>query len=182
MHYMVDIEALGKHSDAVVVSVGIVSFNIYYGSLIDSKYWELELGPQQEKGRTIDSDTIMWWCHQTDEARLAIRNTTRISVDTFLTEWALFTKEKGFYWAKGTNYDFTILNDLSRHYNNGILIPGSKYCDARVIYNMAKWLNITKKGTNELPHNALADAIYQTQVVCEFYSKIKEALTCQKKK
>lgn len=182
VNYMVDIEALGHSRDCIVVSVGIVKFKIRTCEILDEKYWELDMGGQKKLGRTIDTSTIQWWMGQTKESQQAISNTKRIEVLDFINEFEAFIKEPGYYWAKGTNYDFEILTNLFQQYWHDAPFKYSKWIDARVYYFLGKQLGILPKKKNEFAHNALIDALFQTEVVCEVHKQLQEGVKCLKQK
>lgn len=177
INYMIDIEALGTSRNCVIVSVGIVKFKIRTGEIFDEKYWELGLGEQQRKGRSIDSSTVMWWANQSPNTLKALSGKNRIPIADFIREFNHFIQDKGFYWAKGTNYDLEIITDLYRLYEQQPPFRYSKWSDARPYYNLAKQLRILPNIDREDAHNALEDAKFQTQVVCTVYKTISDAIT-----
>ncbi len=178
--YMIDIEALGTQRDCVIVSVGIVKFNIRTGETLDTKYWELGLGEQQRRGRTIDVGTVMWWSNQSSEALKALQiKPDRTTIEVFIREFNKFIEEKGYYSAKGTNYDLEIIGDLYRLYGQQAPFKYSKWLDARVYYFIGKQLGILPKYENTLAHNALADAEFQTKVVCTIHAAMQKHIKRQ---
>lgn len=175
-HIMIDIEALGTSRDCVIVSVGAVRFDLDTGKIHSSKYWDLGMGEQQRRGRTIDSSTIMWWANQTKETQQALRNTERSTIINFIGEFNKFIEGKVFYWAKGTNYDLEIISDLYRLYEQRPPFRYSKWVDARVYYLLGKKLGILPLEKNEGAHNALQDAEYQTRVVCQIHETLQRSV------
>lgn len=176
---MIDLEALGHSHDCIVVSAGIVKFNLMNGNILDKKYWELNLKEQKRIGRTIDVTTVQWWALQSENTRKALSNRGRTDVFKFLHELREFIKEPGYYWAKGTNYDLAILENLNSHFNTseysqGRLFKYSKWCDARVMYLLDKEIvKLNRPSHSDEGHNALADAEFQTKVVCKVYNALK---------
>lgn len=175
MHYMFDLECLGHAHDCIVVSVGAVKFKLETGEILDQKYWELSLTEQKRKGRSIDVTTIQWWSQQPSEVLAALHGGAhRVTIEVFIREFNKFIEEKGYYWAKGTNYDLEILTNLYAQYGQQPPFKYSKWLDARVFYHLAKTLRIEPPRERIGAHNALADALYQTEVVCNIYKRLKK--------
>lgn len=71
---MIDIETLDTDptNKAVVVSVGMVKFNLFdedtwetiESDLDRCGYWVLPIEPQLKRGRTIGAGTLLWWINQ----------------------------------------------------------------------------------------------------------------------
>lgn len=175
-HIMIDIEALGTSRDCVIVSVGATRFNLDTGHIIDREYWELNMRQQQKKGRTVDSDTIQWWSKQSEFTMKALQSNNRTAILEFIKEFNQFIQGKCFYWAKGTNYDLEIIGDLYKLYEQRPPFKYSKWVDARVFYMLGKKLKILPDAENEVIHNALADAEFQTNVVCAVYKAMYNRL------
>ena len=178
-HVMIDIECLGTSRDCIIVSVGAVRFDIKTGEISAKQYWELGLGEQQKRGRTIDSSTIMWWANQSVETLTALKSTNRIAILDFIREFNKFIEGKCFFWAKGTNYDLEIIGDLYRLYEQRPPFRYSKWLDARVYYFIGKQLGILPKYTNNAPHNALEDAAFQTKVICTIHAALQKHIKRQ---
>ena len=177
---MLDIEGLGVGRDAVVVSVGAVRFNLDTGKILNTQYWDLGLKEQQRKGRVISADTVCWWARQTPDVLSALTNTPRYPIEIFIKEFNQFIEGKCFFWAKGTNYDLEILTNLYQMYDQQSPFRYSKWVDARVYYMLGKRLGILPKKERTGAHNALADAIFQTEVVCHIHKELKDAIKARK--
>jgi hypothetical protein len=102
-----------------------------------------------------------------------LRATNRCAIIDFIGQFNKFIQEKGYYWAKGTNYDLEIISDLYKLYGQKTPFKYSKWLDARVYYYTGKQLGILPKFENACPHNALDDAIFQTKVVCKVFGAIQ---------
>lgn len=172
--YMIDIECLGVNKDCVIVSVGVVAFNLQKGVILDQKYWELNLRQQQKAGRTISADTVQWWSAQSSNTLKALQNKSRTNIEDFIKEFNSFIEQKGYYWAKGTNYDLEILANLYNQYGHLSPFKYSKWSDARPFYRLAKDFKLEPPEDRSLAHNALDDAVYQAKVVCNVYRFINE--------
>ncbi len=58
IHGMLDLETLGTGSNSVVVSVGLVAFNVSTGEIVNELDIGLNLNQQLKTGGVIDGDTL----------------------------------------------------------------------------------------------------------------------------
>jgi exodeoxyribonuclease VIII len=172
---MLDIETLGKKPDAVVLSVGAAVMDMATLTIVDRKYWLLD--HEDQDGRSIDADTVLWWLQQSDAARSAFRSQLQESPEQFAFELGdLFTKYATTTpWANGTNFDLPILADLVREYRKPPW--GYRHQDMRslatVMENVLSWKDYSKQH-NPTAHNALDDAVCQANYVLECMRWIRD--------
>lgn len=126
---MIDFETLATTSDAVVLSIGVCIFDRYgkaAPSLQDDCYMlSFEWTEQAKHGRRIMNDTVAWWLQQDPEVRdlALVRNDRNPGEDLLFLSWWLQSTlelnavpgEDTYFWAKGTNFDLAIMQDI---YNN----------------------------------------------------------------
>ncbi len=174
MQVMIDIETLGIKPDAVVLSVGAVKFN--QKGLGEQCYIELNLDEEMQHnsdGRaSISAETLVWWIEHkqrfevsmlTDEDEQPNRQKLRVFLD--------FIKDCEFFWAKGTNFDFPILENCLFRY---ALEPTWKYYKLRDF----RTLQALHKDDSFVPpntHNALNDAINQAREAVSIFSRLQRA-------
>ena len=64
-HIMIDVESLGTRADAVILSLGAVKFDLTSGKIDDQGFYaSISIDSNQELGRRIQEDTLLWWLKQ----------------------------------------------------------------------------------------------------------------------
>ncbi|HAH6533976.1 TPA: exonuclease [Escherichia coli] len=175
-HLMIDLETMGKNSDAPIISIGAIFFDPQTGDMGPefSKTIDLETA-----GGVIDRDTIKWWLKQSREAQSAIM-TDEIPLDDALLQLREFIDENSgeFFvqvWGNGANFDNTILR---RSYERqGIPCPWRYYNDrdVRTIVELGKAIDFDARTAIPFEgerHNALDDARYQAKYVSAIWQKL----------
>lgn len=172
---MIDLETLGSKNDAIIVSVGVVYFNLTSKTVVDKRYWILNIDSQSH--RTIDISNLKWWMTQSEGVREVFREPQQSCVSTFISEFedSFNEREVKRFWAKGAHFDFGLLNNLLKSegdpYKN--CIPYSKWMCMKPIYVLATRLGVLRTMKLEgTAHNALDDAVFQTEVLLRFIDKI----------
>ncbi|EFJ7561716.1 exonuclease [Escherichia coli] len=176
IHLMIDLETMGKNSDAPIISIGAIFFDPQTGDMGPefSKTIDLETA-----GGVIDRDTIKWWLKQSREAQSAIM-TDEIPLDDALLQLREFIDENSgeFFvhvWGNGANFDNTILR---RSYERqGIPCPWRYYNDrdVRTIVELGKAIDFDARTAIPFEgerHNALDDARYQAKYVSAIWQKL----------
>ncbi len=119
---MVDIETLGNRpsSDFVILSVGIVAFDLEQQDTLDSirlnegrtAEWRLDIAKQRE--RHIDADTVLWWLRQDDAARQSITEGSTVTMGDFFAEFEAFIHSHKIsrLWGNGPSFDNAALRHL----------------------------------------------------------------------
>ncbi|EPN4415033.1 3'-5' exoribonuclease domain-containing protein [Escherichia coli] len=176
IHLMIDLETMGKNSDAPIISIGAIFFDPQTG----------EMGPEFSKtidletaGGVIDRDTIKWWLKQSREAQSAIL-TDEIPLDDALLQLREFIDENSgeFFvqvWGNGATFDNVILR---RSYERqGIPCPWRYTNDRDVRTMVALGLVMDFDARTTIPfegerHNALNDARYQAKYVSAIWQKL----------
>lgn len=165
---MLDIETLGRKSNAVVLSVGAIFFD--KERLGGEFYRVLDTPTQVEVGRTTNAETIDWWSKQEKAAQDAVfavtPTDTRQALEEFI-EW--IARQPVNMWGNGADFDCVIFGSLFEDF--GLKKPWG-YGDNRC-FRTLKNLCIPF-GSHELPHrhgtqhNALDDAVYQARMAQRF--------------
>lgn len=192
MHVMYDFETLGQTPDTKVVSLGGVAFN--KSGMLGKKYWVFEW--EDQPGRVEDPLTVEWWEKQKPEARQVFDTPkeNRISLLDFLEDndqWLdglLFeeneTRKFLKPWGNGANFDIVILEDIYRkvHPKGKPAIPWAfwnVWC-YRTFAAMTGCKDLVPKNTRNstvVKHNALADAVAQTETILAFWEKQSKGKT-----
>lgn len=192
MDLMIDIETLGVSNNAPVISIGACFFD--KDGIKEKFYAVLDLAEQIDSGKRVtDASTIKWWFGQ-DKAAQKIFRDDEIGVNinepknpyiggflnpietmfinsNILEQFVTFCKQydNPKPWGNGSNFDITIVESLLKDYN--VTVPWS----FRNIRDLRTFKEHVYDGSETkfegIAHNALDDAIYQTQVVIDGMNK-----------
>ena len=90
---MIDIETLATTPDAAILTVGAVKFNPFGDDRDKSTrkaetfYKRIDLDSNIELGRTINEDTLRWWCDQSEDiSHEAFVEEDRLPITTVLQD------------------------------------------------------------------------------------------------
>lgn len=185
-HIMLDLETMGKGSNAAIVSIGAVEFNPSSGVLgCTGQAFEavINLNSSAYYGE-MDASTVQWWLQQSDEARhIFNKDVNKIPLKTALNmfnEWlCCFTDKANIQiWGNGSGFDNVILANAFKacrikpdfsHWNDR---------DVRTIVEMGRSIlginpkeTLTRKGVH---HSALDDAKFQAQYVSAIWRTFEQ--------
>lgn len=164
MDIMLDLETFSSKNNAMIVSIGAVTFDPYKGGdalLAGRDLFYRVINPKTAIGH-IDADTVVWWLGQPDGARAALTQemASRVSLQQALDDFAAFCDsfETPVIWGNGSDFDNVVLRNSYEHM--GMKAPWS-FRNNRC-YRTLKALrpDIEFIRTGEA-HNALADAFSQ---------------------
>lgn len=170
---MIDLETLGRASNTIIVAMGAVQCNLITGEIGDTFYRLADLETQKRKGRTIDIDTFLWWTKQSSDARIALFETNRVTLQKMCVSFwnwlhAIGKPELMRLWGNGASFDNAIIRDATiQMLGKDLPIPFWNDRDMRTIVGFyprqlqRKWkIENLREGTY---HNALDDAKYQVK-------------------
>lgn len=176
-HVMIDLETLGLDGNAIVPTIGMVKFDIGTGEIIDRFDGTFNLKDQAKAGRTMDVDTVRWWMTQSEDARNAAfgrsqeKSTTQVlrEVSDFMNK----PERVGGVWGNGAAFDNVILKSLFN--TMGVPVPWNYrqdfcYRTFRTMFETPETYAMEFKGTK---HNALDDAMFQTEVLLKLINNIR---------
>lgn len=161
---MLDLETLSSAPDAVIVSIGAVTFRVDGEPTIaeERKLFSIIVdgASAQEAGGHIDARTVAWWLQQSDAARASLQASQPTHINVALQSFAHWVSqfEKPTIWGNGAGFDNVILR---RAYERSHLItPWGNYQDRcyRTLKNLARHIPISRIG---VAHSALDDALSQ---------------------
>ena len=118
IHGMVDLETLGTGSNSVVVSVGLVAFNISTGEILAELDIGLNLNQQIKTGGVIDGDTLEFHFAQAPDSIQKMAQRKVLDVKDGLDLISNFIKANNLttLWGNGATFDNVILRNLyARH-------------------------------------------------------------------
>jgi hypothetical protein len=171
---MIDLETLGTGTDAVVLSIGAVFFDIERNELGPTFIVQPEVESQIKKGRVMDPDTIKWWMSQGEAAKQVFKDQTLPTQHTLnlLSQFCRLNTEslkELKVWGNGSSFDISILESMYKNFDlkqpwgyNGVM---DLRTFRRFVGNMDR---VVKLGTD---HNALDDAKSQALYVLKHANK-----------
>jgi len=168
---MLDIETAGKYPGCPVLQIGAVTvvaprtcytFGLYF-------YGNASLCSNIADGLTPEEDTMEWWKTQDPTIYEAVFS-SGVLIRNLLQDFATFCAKHGpnlQVWCCGTDFDISILSHAYRKL--GIAIPW-KYNAIRDYRTIREQFPppanlLSEVAPNTTKHDALADAIYQTNVL-----------------
>ncbi|WP_105224445.1 MULTISPECIES: exonuclease [unclassified Escherichia] len=178
-HLMIDLETMGKKSNAPIVVIGAVFFDPQTGEIGPTFYIVISLVDAMDTGAVPDGSTIEWWLAQSSEARSAILVDQVKLVDAliqfreFINE---YSNEKFVQvWGNGATFDNTILRTSYERLN--IPCPWRYYNDrdVRTIVELGKTIDFDARTVipfEGVRHHALDDARHQAKYVSAIWQKL----------
>ncbi|EIW9130673.1 exonuclease [Klebsiella pneumoniae] len=182
VHVMLDLETMGKKSDAPIVSIGAVIFDPETGFLGETFYKLVSLESAVSWGAEIDPSTVIWWMKQSSEARSEIANDNAIQLDDALLQFSEFVFENipggcetAQIWGNGATFDNTVLRssferaclDCPWDYRNDR--------DVRTMVELGKAIGFDAKTSIPFEgerHNSLVDAQHQARYVSAIWQRL----------
>lgn len=117
-HVMVDLETMGNCSNAAIVSIGAVEFDINTGETGKEYYSKVDLQSCLDRGLSVNASTIEWWLMQNEKARIAVAIGDGKNISQVLHEFKLFIEDLGAntvqFWGNGITFDGVILTEAYR--------------------------------------------------------------------
>ena len=171
---MIDLETMGINSDAAIVSIGAVEFDIKEGKLGRTFYNPVSLSSAREAGGSISTDTFLWWLQQSDAARAELTGKGQDIKDvlTWFTEWLapIYSRRSVNIWGNGAAFDNVIL--ASAYTRLGMQVPWNFRSDRcyRTVKNLYPEIPFESP---EIAHNSLSDAKAQAEHLLKIFQKIK---------
>ena len=168
---MVDLETLDNRPTSHILSIGATLMH-------DTERTFYSVIGTKEQYRSVNQNTIDWWCEQSEAARNEVLIETDKSLKEELIKFADFFKSSGaqYIWSHGDDFDTVILRNAFEQF--GIELPWKFWNtrDTRTLIDTAKRL----KGKTFEPdrtgvyHNALHDAIFQTKWMNNIWEGLRE--------
>jgi len=182
---MLDLETMGKGSNAAIVSIGAVFFNPLTGELGEQFYERIWLESAAKYGE-LDASTVAWWLGQSDEARAEINHNDSVGLSEALRRFSIFFIGEALcsfadirVWGNGCTFDNVIIANAYKQLKLQKPWSYAGDMDVRTIVELGrKLLNFDPKKDMRIEgdkHNALADAIHQAKYVSAIYQKLAEA-------
>ncbi|EON1520759.1 3'-5' exoribonuclease [Escherichia coli] len=178
-HLMIDLETMGKKSNAPIVVIGAVFFDPQTGEIGPTFYIVFSLVDAMDTGAVPDGSTIEWWLAQSSEARSAIL-VDQVKLVDALIQFREFINEYSDekfvqVWGNGATFDNTILRTSYERLN--IPCPWRYYNDrdVRTIVELGKTIGFDARTVipfEGVRHHALDDARHQAKYVTATIQKL----------
>lgn len=169
---MIDLETMGLRPNAAIVSIGVVKFQQLPGSQLDitvqsTFHVSVSLKSCLDHGLTTDQSTVDWWSKQSAQARSSWQREDApplLEALTQLTQWMMVgcSESQNVPWGNGADFDLVLLKSA---YNSISADPPWRYYNQkcfRTVKSLFPVAEVPRQGTH---HNALDDAMYQTEVL-----------------
>lgn len=163
---MVDVEALALRSDAVIMSIGAVQFELDGSGDIGVKsafYRSISIDSNLALGRKIDESTIVWWLQQ-DPAAVGVFHEAKVTLETALVDLQAWFPTGAKVWSNGASFDIPMLEHA---YHQVDLEPPWPFWDSLCMrtYRSLPGAKNVERVLPKVAHNALQDAIAQALYV-----------------
>lgn len=179
---MIDFETLGTGKSCVLLSAGLVQFDLATGKIGKSLYIVFDQQSQIDVGRTIDNSTVDWWNKQGLDAKVVLEQSMTVGTkwEEAIHQITEFIRSiKGaVLWSNGANFDIAILEEV---YWYGKTKQPWVFWKTECVRSAVSWCKrLTGKDPKKLvdppqvAHNAIADCGYQIRFVCKAHELMKE--------
>lgn len=164
---MLDIETMGNGSQAAIIAIGAVAFDI---NGIHAKFYaQCSLESSVKAGLAMDTSTILWWLQQSEQARAAFKgNESADPVEEALRLFSWFCMENSVsgMWGNGATFDNVIMSNAYKL--TGLEQPWKFWHDRcyRTVKSMYPDMKFVRTGTH---HNAVDDAESQALHLIDIY-------------
>jgi hypothetical protein len=160
-HMMVDLETMGTHVGAPIISIGAVMFDPNSDDMGERFHVGIELESNVQFGRHPDPGTIMWWLGQSKEAQNALLELPKVDLYVALDELAKWAPEgETWVWGNGAAFDNVI---LASAYKSVGLEPFWRYKHDRCFRTITNLAPDVAWVADGLEHDALDDAVAQAR-------------------
>lgn len=171
-HIMIDLETLGTVSDACILSIGAVRFDLNSQAIDDRGFYaSVSIDSNLELKRRIQEDTLIWWLKQ-GEAAQGVFHESKQTLPTALVELSDWMGDsESQVWSNGADFDLPMLAHAFTQC--AIEIPW-KFWNSNCFRTYkklpgAKQIRAVDTGVK---HNALSDAYQQAQTAQMIHHKL----------
>jgi 3' exoribonuclease, RNase T-like len=168
-HLMVDLETLATSPDAVILTIGAVTFDPASNKIFDKLYYRVDVESCDRLGMTVNDDTVEWWSKQAADVQTeAFAEDNRVPIEEVIEKFHKFAWNCDAFWSHGATFDLVILDCYYRKLNK---VPPWNFWqirDTRTLFDLGYDPEMPKEGL----HNALEDASRQAIGVQTIYRKL----------
>lgn len=170
-HCTIDLETLGTTPDAVILTLGAVTFNPKSGELLNELYLRFNVDAQLDLDRKVDEKTMEWWSKQ-DKAVMweALDPDGRLDLNYCLDQLNKFIVGSSKIWVHGCGFDSVLLESIYRMLSRPIPWQYWQIQDSRTLFNLLD--EDPRKMFQTQLHNALQDSINQSKAIVYTLNKL----------
>ena len=179
IHVMLDTETLGLEANAIILSIGAVTFyeQDVDGWMFGEKFYT-DIDPTKYPG-AVDLSTIKFWMEQSAKGTACPMNGTDSLPEaldkfhSFLLRVCDNNPKRLVIWANGTDFDIPKISYAYKVCSAQVPWGYNSVRDARTVYKLygdTYGLKLEKAGH----HNALSDAIWQTEWLISIFKNLAE--------
>lgn len=170
---MIDLETLSTAPNALILSIGLVDFDITKGGINNDAHIRIRYEDKAAaEDFDIDPDTVLWWFQQSDQAREALLVDPECLHDALISIEEFIPKDAD-VWGNGSDFDNVILANAYRSYGYPSPWHFSQNRCFRTVKNL--FPEVKHTSVTGVEHNALDDAINQAAHLFKIYKHIKGA-------
>lgn len=166
---MIDLETMDNGTNAAIVAIGAVKFDM--NGIGNIFYTAVSLESSVSMGLTMSASTVSWWLTQSKKARDAITDKNAITLNFALCDFNSFLSGNEDYkvWGNGADFDNVILANAYKAC--GFTTPWKFYNSRcyRTMKNLAPDIKMDRIGTH---HNAIDDAVSQANHLIAVYKHL----------
>lgn len=171
---MLDLETLGNKSNAALLSIGAVEFNIETGETGREFYQVIDLQSCLDVGLKINGGTFYWWMKQSNAARDAVCEKSA-SIQDVLKDFNIWMEDrvdKVNVWGNGARFDIGLLEDayVACGYDNMPWYFRSER-DVRTLVAFAPEIKANYPNIG-VEHNPIDDCKFQIRYCHETWKKL----------
>lgn len=171
-HIMLDLETLATSSNAAIVSIGAVAFDV--NEVTDEFYVNVSAIQGQKLGFDVDVNTMFWWMDQSKEAQDGWRTGEIYKVEQALhsfSRWIndMSLRDKPCMWGNGSDFDCVVLGNAYARMKIGRPWSYSKNRCYRTMKNHCPLVKLERIGTH---HNAVDDARSQAEHLIKIWKHL----------
>lgn len=171
-HIMVDLETLGTVSDACILSIGAVRFDLESVEIDDKGFYaSVSIDSNLQAKRRIQEDTLLWWLKQ-DPAAQGVFHESKQTLGTALVELADWMgDDTGHMWSNGADFDLPMLAHAYTTF--GMEVPWQFWnSNCFRTYKKLPGAKNIRAAVTGVKHNALSDAYTQAQTAQMIHHKL----------
>lgn len=175
-HLMIDIETLSTKSNAVIISIAAVNFDLDTGLIGDNFYQKTDIQSCLDRGLHIDGETVKWWLNQNTSA-LKDSLTETHSITKVLVDLISFIKnlrqDNLQVWGNSARFDLGLLENAFNKCS--LLIPWKHYYerDVRTLVSFNPLIKETMEFIGD-KHNPLNDCFHQIKYCSKTWNSLKK--------
>jgi len=170
---MLDIETLGTEENSLILSIGLVKFNMQTSEIGESLHLKLDIVDSLENNFELNIDTVKWWLKQPKEFTKLLISEETFKLKEALNKISNFLNPTYKIWAKSPSFDCNLLKSVYKKLNKEIPWDFRKQQDVRTLINLNPDVYKDFKNNNKITHNALQDCFDQIEYCTHIFRTIK---------